>query len=198
MRVPACGRRRVMAPALAFVVALMTASCASPSLAIYTLGTPAAAADTAPLSGKATVIEMRRASVPDNLDSQDILVRNGSTLVRSTRGRWASRLSLSVTTYLTARLAQRLPAALVTDQPQIDPPDYRIFVTISRLDVTAAGVATLDADWLVVPRNPARPTWRRRGRFSSTGPVANDQDVVALYRAVVSQLAGAIDVAKLR
>lgn len=198
MSLPTCARRHVMALVFACVVALLPASCASPSLAIYTLGTPATASNAAPLGSKATVIEVRRVSVPDSLDSQDILVRDGSALVRSRRGRWASRLSLGVTTYLTARLAQRRPDALVTDQPQIDPPNYRIFVTISRMDVTASGVATLDADWLVVPRNPARATWRGRGQFTSTGPVATDGNVVALYTAVVSQLAGAIDVTKMR
>ncbi len=198
MSVPTCERRSVMALVLACAVALLTASCASPSLAIYTLSPPATPSYSVPLSSKAVVIEVRRVSVPDNLDSQDILVRNGSTLVRSTQGRWAGRLSLGITSYLTARLAQRRPGALVTDQPQIDAPNYRIFVTISRLDVTSGGVATLDADWLVVPRNPAQPTWRGRGRFTSTGSVTGDQNVVALYAAVLSQLAGAIDVAKLR
>jgi uncharacterized lipoprotein YmbA len=200
MRLRSFERRHFLGLALACVAGGLAASCASPALAIYTLGTPAtaAAAETAPLNSKPVVIEVRRVSIPDNLDSQDITVRDGSTLVRSARGRWAGRLSLSVTAYVTARLAQRLPDALVTDQPQVDPPNYRIFITISRLDVTAKGVATADADWLVVPRNPSQPTWRKRGRFTSTGPVATDQEVVALYRAVVSQVAGAIDVARLR
>ncbi len=198
MSVPTCERRHVVGLVLAGVATLLTASCASPSLAIYTLGAPAARSDAAPLGRKPIVIEVRRVSVPDNLDSQDIMVRNGSMLIRSTRGRWASRLSLAVTTYLTARLAQRRPDAVVTDQPQIESPNYRIFVTINRLDVTAGGVATLEADWLVVPRNPTQPTSRGRGRFTSDGPVATDQDVVALYSAVVSRLAGTINVAKLR
>jgi uncharacterized lipoprotein YmbA len=194
MSVPAFARRLVTTVALVFLIA----SCASPPLTLYTLGAPAAASGAAPLGGKAIVIEIRRVAVPDDLDSQDILVRDGSTLVRSTLGRWASRVSLGVTSYLTARLAQRRPDALVTDQPQIEPPDYRIFVTISTLDVTTSGTATLEADWLIVPRNPAQPTRRDRGRFTSTGPVATDQDVVSLYTAVLRQLADAIDVASPR
>jgi uncharacterized lipoprotein YmbA len=184
--------------AVTFVLASLVASCASPPLTLYTLGGPADTIDTAPLGGRAIVIEVRRVAVPDNLDSQDIVVRNGSTLVRSTQGRWASRVSLDVTSTLTARLAQRRPDALVTDQPQIEPPNDRIFVTISTLDVTAGGTATLEADWLIVPRNPAQPTQRQRGRFTASGPVVTDQDVVALYTAVVRQLADAIDVASLR
>ena len=54
----------------------------------------------------------------------------------------------------------------MTDQPQIEAPNYRIFITIATLDVTTAGVATLEADWLIVPRNPDQPTRRDRGRFT--------------------------------
>ena len=87
--------------------------------------------------------------VPDYLDTQDILVRAGSTLDRSREGRSASRLSLGATHFLAGRLAERRPDALVTDQPQIGAPDYRIFLTINTFDVTTSGVATLEADWLI-------------------------------------------------
>jgi hypothetical protein len=67
-------------------------------------------------------------------------------------------------------------------------------VNIGRLDVTAAGVATLDADWLVVPRDSAASTRRNRGHFTATGPVGTDQDVVTLVGNVLDQLAAAIDI----
>jgi uncharacterized protein len=183
--------RRALAP---LALAGLLAACASPPLTIYTLGTPAAA-DAVPISRKSTVIEVRRVAVPDYLDSQDIMVRNGNVLARSTLGRWATRLSLEATYYLTSALAQRHPDALVTDQSAIEPPDDRIFVTISRLDVTSDGVATLDADWQILPHNPAQPIRRGRAQFTSSGPVATDQDVVSLTKAVLSQLADAIGAA---
>jgi uncharacterized lipoprotein YmbA len=192
---PNLPRRRTV---LALVIAWLVASCASPALNLYTLDAPGTAADSAPLSGKPVVIEVRRVAIPDYLDTQDILVRAGNTLNRSQHGRWASRLSLGATHFLAGRLAERRPDALVTDQPQIEPPTYRIFVTINTLDVTTAGVATLEADWLIVPRNPALPTRRARARFSATGPGATDQDVVLLDQAVLRQLADSIDVASLR
>jgi Polyphosphate kinase 2 (PPK2)/ABC-type transport auxiliary lipoprotein component len=74
------------------------------------------------------------AATPDYLDSQDILARDGSTLVRSIHGRWASRFSLAATHFLAGPLAQRRPNALITDQPQFEVPGYRIFITISMLD----------------------------------------------------------------
>jgi uncharacterized lipoprotein YmbA len=188
-------RRRTLA--LLAVVASLATSCASPPLALYTLGPPGVASGADPFGSKVLVIEVRRVAVPDYLDTQDIVVRDGNTLVRSTQGRWASRVSLGVTSFLTARLAQRRPDALVTDQPQIAPPSYRLFITISALDITKSGAATLDANWTIVPRNPAAPILRDRGHFTSTGPVATDQDVVTLTEAVLRQLADAIDIANL-
>ena len=189
---------RDAAAILLVALSLLIASCASPPLSLYTLEPPDLPSHAAPLARRAKVIEIRRVTVPDYLDTQDILVRDGSTLQRSAHGRWATRLSLGVTRYLTGLLAARHRDALVTDQPQIETPDARIFVTISTLDVTSAGVATLEADWTLVPRDPARPTRRQRGRFVAKGSVATDQDVVDLMQAVLTQLTDAIVIGYLR
>lgn len=167
-------------------------ACASPPLTVYTLEASGDVSDATPSTGKIKVVEVRRVVLPDAFDNQDIMVRQGSTLVRSSHGRWASRLSLNATYFLTRLLAQRRPDVLVTDQPQVEPPKYRLLITIGTLDVTANGMAALDADWLIVPRDPALPSQRNRGRFSTTGPVATDQDVVALNTALLKQLADAI------
>ena len=125
-----------------------------------------------------------------------IVVRDGGTLRASRSGRWASRLSLGITDRLTQRLAEQRPAALVTDRPLTETPTYRVLVNIGRLDVSATGVATLDADWLIVPHDPGIPTRRDRGHFSAKGPVATDQDVVTLVGSLLDQLAGAIDIGR--
>lgn len=185
-------RRRAAAVVALVATAFLATSCASPPLMIYTLEAAAPAAAASPSTGKFKVVEIRRAIVPDHLDNQDIMVRQGSTLVRSNRGRWASRLSLGATHFVTTELAQARPDILVTDQPQVEAPDYRVFVTISRLDVAADGTATLEADWLIVPRASGLPSQRRRGQFSATGAVATDQDVVSLNRSLLAQLSQAI------
>ena len=146
----------------------------------------------APSTGNVKVVEVGRVIVPDAFDNQDIMVRQGSTLVRSSHGRWASRFSVNASYFLTRLLAQRRPDVLVTDQPQVAPPSYRLLITIGTLDVTANGTATLEADWLIVPRDPTLPSQRKRGQFSATGPVATDQDVVSLNMALLRQLADAI------
>jgi uncharacterized lipoprotein YmbA len=163
---------------------------------LYTLEAPSAASEAVPLGNKPVVIAVARVTVPDELDTEDIVVRDGSTLRRSSPGRWASRLSLGITDRLTERLAERRPDALVTDRPLTETPSYRVLINIGQLDVTAAGVATLDADWLVVPRDTAPPARRDRGRFTAAGPVATDQDVVTLVGGLLDQLAGAIDIGR--
>jgi len=150
------------------------------------------------LTGRTIVIEVSRVAVPDYLDTQDIVVRNGNSLQRSPRGRWASRFSLIATHYVTGLLAARRPGALVTDQPQAETPNDRIQISISTLDVASTGVATLDANWTIVPRNTAQPMTRQRGHFTATGPAATDKDVVALVQSVLQKLSAAIDIGKLR
>jgi hypothetical protein len=183
---------------LSGAAALLLASCAGPPLTVYTLNVPSAAADGLALGSGAMVIQIVRVAVPDELDSQDIVYRNGDILHRSQVGRWASRLSLGITDRLTERLAARRPDALVTDQPLADAAAYRVLINISRLDVTAAGTATLEANWTVVPRDAAKPVLRDRVRLTANGPVATDQDVVALVGGLLDRLAAAIDVTGLR
>ncbi len=174
------------------LAASLLAGCAAPPLTLYTLGGPAIASGAGAPAPAARVIEIPRVTLPDYLDSEDILVRRGSVLQRSTQGRWATRLSMGVTGLITARLAARDPAVLVTSQPQLEAPAARVWINISRLDVTSDGVATLEADWAAVPRGAAIPAHRERARFTATGPAATDQDVVALEEAVLTQLADAI------
>ena len=179
-------------PVLWYASAVLLSSCGTPPLTLYTLGAPPVASEASPLGNRPVVIAVARVTVPDELDTEDLVVRDGSTLRRSTLGRWASRLSLGITDRVTQRLAERRPDALVTDRPLTDTPAYRVLINVGRLDVTSAGMATLDADWMIVPREPGAQTLRDRGHFSVTGPVGTDQDVVTLLGGVLDQLAAAI------
>ena len=182
--------------AICFAAAMALASCTAPPLTLYTLGTPATPPDTLALGKKPVVIAIARVTIADELDTEDIVVRDGSTLQRSRLGRWGSRLSMGITDRLTQRLAEQRPNALVTDRPLTETPTARVLVNIGRLDVTTAGVATLDADWLVVAHDPTTPTVRDRGHFSAAGPVATDLDVVTLTGIVLDKLAAAIDISR--
>ncbi len=178
-------------------------SCAAAPVLHYTLAAPPQATASSALGRQPIVIVVDRVSLPDALDSDDMMVRHGNVLERSHSGRWASRLSLGVTDLVTALLARSRPDALVTDEPQMTPASYRISINISLLDLAvvagaAGGSATLEADWLVVPGDASKPPLRDRAHVSISGPVGTDQDVAALTAVVLTQLAAQIDISKLR
>jgi uncharacterized lipoprotein YmbA len=131
-------------------------------------------------------------TIPDDFDTEDILVHDGNVLRRSKSGRWASRLSLEITSLLTHDLAVRHPEALVTDVRQLASPAARLLISITELDVTAQGHAALVADWQIVPENTEASVVRARAQFSLSGPVMTDQDVVSLEGELVKSLAGSI------
>jgi len=178
--------------ALAMLTALALGACAEPPLRLYTLNDPAAIGPPGQLRPGAPVIAIDRLTLPDYVDTVDILLRQGSVLERSDGARWASRLSILATNLITAQLASRAPGALVTDQWKGTAPDYRIMVQVSRLDVTSTGIASLNAYWQIVPRDHPLQAVRDRTQIRVTGPVATDQEVVDLETEVFERLAAAI------
>lgn len=178
--------------ALAMLTAVAVSACAARPLKLYTLNDPAALGPPGQLRPGAPVIEVDRLTLPDYIDTLDILLRHGSVLERSDGARWASRLSILATNLLTARLATRAPGTLVTDQWRGAAADYRLMVQVTRLDVTTAGVASLNAYWQIIPSNPRLQAVRDRTQIRITGPVATDQEVVDLETELFDRLAGAI------
>lgn len=179
---------------------LLVSACAAPPLTLYTLGAPAVAVGAEGNPADAPTLEVRRVALPDYLDTQDIVTRDGSTIARSGTGRWASRLSLGATDLITARLAAARPDLFVTDQTVIGAPAIRLFVTISRLDVSAAGQAALAAAWTIEPHDPRQPILRDRATVTLQGPAKTDAEVVALTNGLLDQLAARIatDLARLK
>jgi uncharacterized lipoprotein YmbA len=189
-------RKAVRLPILASAIAVVLGSCAGPPLKLYTLGTGHAEAEGKAFNRSPVVIAVARVTLPDELDNDDILVRSGPSFLRSSRGRWSARLSTEVTERLTAQLAARRPDALVTSSPQGQTPSYRIMITLSRFDVSVEGHATLAADWLIVPGDPAASPRRDRTTFTMDGSVATDQDVVLLEGRVMDRLGQSIGLTK--
>jgi uncharacterized lipoprotein YmbA len=167
---------------------LMTA-CAAPTMELYTLGAPAVAAEAVGNLAETPTVEVRRVVLPDYLDNQDIVIRRGSSIERSSTGRWASRLSIGATDLITARLSASRTDLFVTDQPVSTAARFRLFVNISRLDVSADGTGALAADWSIVPSRATQPQLRARATFSAKGPVKSDADVVALTDRLLEELA---------
>lgn len=186
--------RRTLLAMMAGCSLLSLAGCASPPLLLYTLGVPSDANVVEPhLSSRATTIAISRVILPDYLDSQDIITRQGEEILRSPRSRWATRLSIGVTDLLTNVLANKRPSELITDQPLADVTTMRVQIDVSRFDVDANGQATLDATWAVLPRDPSQPLTRDRTHLVATGSVSTDADVAALMRGLVIRLADRVN-----
>ncbi len=177
---------------------LLLSACAAPALSLFTLAVPTAQKTGGALPAHPVVIEIARITLPDELDNEDMLVRDGAVLDRSSTGRWASRLSLQVGDRITQRLADRRADALVVNRAQAQTPSYRIVINVSRLDVLRNGGGTLAADWQIIPANPAQPALRDRGQFVSRGIGGSDGAEVEQIGDLLDQLAQAINVAGLR
>ena len=180
------------------LIATTLSACAGPSLKLYTLTGARESIDPPPLPRNATVILVDRVRLPQYLDTQDILIRRGNLLDRSQTGRWVSRLSVSATDLLTARLATRRLDALVTDGAQTAVPDYEIRVHVGELDVTSAGEAVMEADWQIIPRAGIKYVVRDRIRIALHGSVRNDEGVVKLEDRLFERLAASISISGLR
>jgi uncharacterized protein len=181
----------------AFVAAALLTGCAGPKLVTYTLTLPPATTPDTLLARKPVVISVSAITVPNDVDGTDVMVRDGSILRRSPTGRWASRLSVGVTSRLAERLAERYPQMLVTTTPVSDTPAMSIRINISRLDIGADGTGVLEADWTTVPADPRQPEGQQRVRIVQSGSVATDADVVALVGQLIDALAADIEVGPL-
>ncbi|WP_337249220.1 PqiC family protein [Gluconobacter sphaericus] len=183
--------RLITRSASLLALALMS-GCAAPPVQFYTLGAPAITQNTAALPASAPVLSVSHVTLPDYIDSQDILIRHGDQLDRSPNGRWGSRLSQGVTDLLAAHLGQDWPGYAVTTQPLAETPALRLAVNISRLDLNSSGQGALTADWALIPSDEHQPVQRSRASFTSQGSVTTDSGKVALTRTLVEQLAARI------
>ncbi|MBB3881430.1 PqiC family protein [Acetobacter oeni] len=180
--------------AAALLLSVSLSACAGPALQLYTLGGPATGS--APVQGAVApgtpILEIRRASLPDYLDTQDIVVRQGTSIQRSANGRWAERLSDGITDFVAARIGAARPDLFVTDQSLSVPATARLAINITRLDIPTSGTATLEASWSLIPVDASKPEQLQRGTVTASGSAAKDADAVTLADTLVSQLSDRI------
>jgi uncharacterized lipoprotein YmbA len=176
-----------------FVSALLLAACGTlPSQNIYLLeDQPATVAGVRSEAGL-PIIELRKVSVPDYLDSTDILRRTGPHQVTaSPTGRWGERLSLGLTDALSFDLSRKLTRQVVTTLP-VAQPSRRLFVTIERADIGGEGICVIDADWQVTGEDGQSVAKREHGVFSEKAATPDDAAVASAMAHAVDQLATAI------
>ncbi|OAN49603.1 hypothetical protein A6A04_19120 [Paramagnetospirillum marisnigri] len=139
-----------------------------------------------------TTIELKTVSLPDYLDSTDILRRVGPNEVApSPTGRWGERLSLGVTAALASALSRRRPdLAVVTVPPPR--PGQRIVVDIQALDTDAAGQCRMEARWRIAGPDARGPSTSGHGIFADGADAPDDAALAAALTRVIDQLAEGI------
>lgn len=187
---------------LAALIILMGCS-SSPLPRTYVLSAPADPVVGVHNEAGRPVVELPTVSLPDYLDSSDILLRDGrNELKASPTGHWGERLSVGVTHALEASLARRLPDVLVTHASVSGQPALRLLVDVEAFDVQPDGRCVLTARWTIPGDEGQAAAIAQRGTFvtlagpaapGATGPLA-DGAIVSAMAAAIDQLADRIAV----
>jgi uncharacterized lipoprotein YmbA len=175
--------------ALAAVLALLGGCGERPVMRSYVLGDPSWRPDRArPQTGLAAV-ELRRVSIPDYLDTTDMVRRVGDNeILPSPTGRWGERLSLGLTDSLASALARHRPDLAVTTMSS--PGQGRhVFVRMDAIDLDSGGQCRVVASWRVTGWVGLRTG---RATFAETATALDDAAMAAVLTRVVDQLAGQI------
>jgi uncharacterized lipoprotein YmbA len=177
-----------------FAIALLlilTACGSSPVRRAYVLNAPAdPVARAASLAGR-PVLELRRVSVPEYLDTTDILTRDGRNgLSASATGRWGERLSLGIADALAADLDRRLPRWLVVRSASGDQKARQLLVDVDAFEPRPDGNCVLTARWALVDGDQHAVLTQQRDTIVTRVAPAGDPDaaVVAAMGAAIEQL----------
>jgi uncharacterized protein len=194
-----------MKSCLTFAAVLVLIGCSStPVPRTYVLSTPADPVAGVHNEAGRQVVELPTVSMPDYLDSADILLRDGrNELKPSTTGKWGERLSVGITHALEVSLGRRLPGVLVTHTPFPGQPVRRLLVDVVSFDFQPDGRCVLTARWTVSANDQQTAATTEQGTFVTTAPKSagagspagfTDAAVVAAMTAAVDQLADRIGV----
>jgi uncharacterized lipoprotein YmbA len=184
--------------AIILAMFVFLAGCASnPPLRTFVLSTPfVSVAGTSSVLNEPRV-QLQPVSVPDYMDTTDILTRSGQNEVTtSSTGRWGERLSQGLTHALAAALVARLPHDFVTLDPSHGKSNRQIMVSVDAFDVWPDGHSALVATWTVLENDDRIVAVEGRGNFNTppteTPDLASDAVVVAAMTSAISQLADSI------
>jgi uncharacterized lipoprotein YmbA len=141
-------------------------------------------------------IELKTVTVPDYLDTTEILRRTASNeVVASLTGQWGERVSLGITRALTLDLARRLPNIVIESRaPAASQPPRRLLVDVERLEIGEDGRCTLVARWRVTSPTDKGRAEIRRGTFIDEATSDTDAAAVVAMSSVIDQLASQIAV----
>jgi uncharacterized protein len=175
---------------------LILAACGSsaPAPKVYVLTSPAAPVASVANEAGRPVLLLPRVSVPDYLDTTDMMIRDGQNELRvSQTGRWGERLSVAVTDALDADLQRRLPGYLLvrsgTGARDVD-------VDVEAFDVRADGNCVLRVRWTVRGADGDTVLTRQQdtivAQASGTAQGVSDTAAAEVMSAAIDQLAARI------
>jgi uncharacterized lipoprotein YmbA len=181
---------------LALIV--LTGCSSSPVPRTYVLSAPADPIVGVHGEAGRPVLELPTVSLPDYLDTTDILLRYGrNELKPSKTGQWGERLSVGITHALEASLERRLPGMLVVHTPLSGQPARRLLVDVGSFDVQPDGRCVLTARWTIPGQDPGTAAVAEQGTFLTMAAAGSkesltDAAIVSAMEATVDQLADRI------
>ena len=181
---------------MAGMMLLMGCQSSGPPPRIYVLTPPVEAVPGVRAEGTRPVMELAKVSLPDYLDSSDILFRDGRNELKSSQtGKWGERLSVGITHALGAALTRRMPKVLIVQSALSGQATRRLLVDVEAFDIRADRRCVLTARW-TMPReegqtNPvsARATVVTSISASASGSALTDDLVVSAMEAALEKLA---------
>jgi uncharacterized lipoprotein YmbA len=174
---------------------LVLLGCSSgPAPGIHVLGQPAAAVASVISETGRPVLELKPVSLPDYLNSTDILLRDGQNELKvSSTGRWGERLSLGVTRALAEALARRLPRVTVLQSAS---DGASVATDIDAFDIEPDGRCVLTARWAITGQDRKALGGGKRATIVTMVPRdkdgVSDTGIVTAMNAAVEQLANYI------
>jgi uncharacterized lipoprotein YmbA len=186
-----------MKPCMALVALIGLAGCSSsPQPSTYVLSAPVDPVAGVRDEAGRPVVELPTVSLPDYLDSMDILLRDGrNELKPSATGRWGERMSVGITHALEGSLARHLPGVLVVHSALSGQPAQRLLIDVDAFDVQPDGRCVLAARWTIPGQNPGTVALAERGTFvtMAASPAATGSKELLSDAAIVSAMTAAVD-----
>jgi hypothetical protein len=185
---------------LTLAVLILLAGCGSGTpRGIFVLSAPANDVAGVHAEDGRPVVDVRTVSLPDYLDTTDILRRDGrNELKASETGLWGERLSVGISDSLISSLTRRLPAVRVLHAPLPGQPARDVLVNVDAFDIRADGLCVLTARWTILRDDRRTVDTAERGTFLTKAQGAagsiTDAAVVAAMADAVGQLADRIAV----
>jgi cholesterol transport system auxiliary component len=176
---------------ITMALTIVVVGCTSaPPLRMYVLGDPASSAPVVPALSGRTVVRLSPVSVPDYLDTEDILIRSGANEVKaSPTGRWAERLSVGVTQALTGALAASLPSTVIVTKQPIIPPAQQIVVDIEVFEIRSDGRCLLIARWSILGGDNLHGLGSGHDTFVEQAADASDAAIASAMTRAIDRLA---------